>query len=289
MHRSAKGSVAATVVLVSLVGAFFFVAVTNYLRPPFSKLADTSLDSLTLNRHVRAEKEQEDIGCLNEEGVVVDWWVVYKMPGGFQYAYRDSSSSATTVLSVNSAKYMNSSDCAVGRTLQQLHKHQSSLAHMLWNTDFPAAYSYTEDCSWDCVFNTGGHSKGVLASSASKGFWLIHSVPKFPDLAAPGFTWEADTFEGQSFLCLSVPASVVEKIAKNLQYSHVHTYAWGIPSFLKPHFPNMRDTSMGKRADGTGILSINLGDTQFKTFSKSPSWNNDLYSALVQPNLAVSM
>ena len=67
----------------------------------------------------------------------------------------------------------------------------------------------------------GGHSKGVLASNDQTGFWLIHSVPKFPDLTAASFTWTASHEFGQSFLCLSVKASDVENIAKNLQYSYV--------------------------------------------------------------------
>jgi deoxyribonuclease-2 len=238
--------------------------------------------------------EEHDVGCLNEDGVAVDWWAVYKMPGGFQYGYRDSSSSASTVLSVAAGRSLNCSDCALGKTLQQLRTHRASLAHMLWNTEFPDAYPAPSDCSYDCVFSTGGHSKGVLASSSSKGFWLIHSVPKFPDLTATAFAWETAKGEGgsahnaQNFLCLTLRASDAEKIAKNLQHSHLHIYAWGVPPHLKSHFPNMQDTAGGKRADGTGTVSFSIGAAQFKSFSKSPSWHNDLYSALVQPELAVA-
>ena len=39
----------------------------------------------------------------------------------------------------------------------------------------------------------GGHTKGVFAADGKSGFYLIHSVPKFPDLRQPSFTWNAST------------------------------------------------------------------------------------------------
>jgi hypothetical protein len=40
---------------------------------------------------------------------------------------------------------------------------------------------------------TGGHTKGVFAADKNSGFYLIHSVPKFPDLRQSSFTWNAST------------------------------------------------------------------------------------------------
>ena len=86
---------------------------------------------------------------------------------------------------------------------------------MLYNDEYPDSYPTPSNGT----LMKGGHSKGVLASNDQTGFWLIHSVPKFPDLTAASFTWTASHEFGQSFLCLSVKASDVENIAKNLQYS----------------------------------------------------------------------
>ena len=305
MHRRGKNTAIAAVVAVSLSIALVLVSLTNSnsqmgtsrtsrsVQSPTPVLADSySYAAFAGGSHAGVSESEapkgQDVACLNEEGKAVNWWAVYKMPGGFQYGYRDSSSSASTVLSVAAGRSLNCSDCALGKTLEQLRTHRFSLAHMLWNTEFPDAYPAPSGCSYDCIYNTGGHSKGVLASSSSKGFWLIHSVPKFPDLTATAFAWEADVADGQNFLCLSLHASDAENIAKNLQHSHLHIYAWGVPPHLKSRFPNMQDTAGGKRADGTGTVSFNIGATQFKSFFKSPSWNNDLYSALVQPGLAVA-
>ena len=225
------------------------------------------------------------VGCIDEDGNAVDWWMVYKMPQGFQYAYRDSSSRSESILSVTADKTLDCTTCgALGKTLHQIYANKNDLAYVLYNDEYPDSYPTPSNGT----LMHGGHSKGVLASNDQTGFWLIHSVPKFPDLTAASFTWTASHEFGQSFLCLSVQASDVENIAKNLQYSYVHTYTWNIPSSLKSNFPNMQDTADGKGVDGTGIISFSIGGTEFKSYSKSPSWNNDLYEFLVEPDLNIA-
>lgn len=39
------------------------------------------------------------------------------------------------------------------------------------------------------------------------GFYLLHSVPKFPDLRPETFTWNASVTYAQSFLCVSLDAN----------------------------------------------------------------------------------
>jgi len=226
-----------------------------------------------------------DVGCIDEDGNAVDWWMVYKMPQGYQYAYRDSTSRSESILSVTADKTLDCTTCgALGKTLHQIYANKGSLAYMLYNDEYPDSYPTPSNGT----LMHGGHSKGVLASNQNTGFWLIHSVPKFPDLTAASFTWTASHEFGQSFLCLSVQASDIENIAKNLQYSYVHTYTWNIPSSLKAQFPNMQDTADGKGIDGTGVISFSIRGTTFKSYSKSPSWNNDLYEFLVQPDLNIA-
>lgn len=63
-----------------------------------------------------------------------------------------------------------------------------------------------------------GHSKGMVAADNSSGFWLVHSVPKFPQLpyqnnnsyAYP----ETGVMNGQSFLCMSMMAQELDKVGK---------------------------------------------------------------------------
>ena len=37
-----------------------------------------------------------DLGCRNEEGEPVDWWIMYSEPNGLRYLYQDSAMFATT-------------------------------------------------------------------------------------------------------------------------------------------------------------------------------------------------
>lgn len=66
--------------------------------------------------------------------------------------------------------------------------------------------------------STQGHSKGMVLANNNTGFWLVHSVPKFPYLP-----YEKDnTYEyprsglvnGQSFLCMSMTSEELDKVGK---------------------------------------------------------------------------
>jgi hypothetical protein len=55
-----------------------------------------------------------------------------------------------------------------------------------------------------------GHTKGDMAFDANGGFWLVHSVPRFPANTGSGVSYDgypeyASTY-GQSFLCMSMGA-----------------------------------------------------------------------------------
>lgn len=52
-----------------------------------------------------------------------------------------------------------------------------------------------------------GHTKGAILADSDTGFWLIHSVPKFP--TSPGkhqqYSYpETGLIYGQSFLCITL-------------------------------------------------------------------------------------
>lgn len=47
-----------------------------------------------------------------------------------------------------------------------------------------------------------GHTKGVLTFDRDRGFWLVHSVPRFPHPEAYAYP-ESGTVFGQSLLCVS--------------------------------------------------------------------------------------
>jgi hypothetical protein len=78
-------------------------------------------------------KSNAAVGCIDEDGNAVDWWMVYKMPQGFQYAYRDSSSRSESILSVTADKTLDCTTCgALGKTLHQIYANKDTLAYMLY-------------------------------------------------------------------------------------------------------------------------------------------------------------
>ena len=85
---------------------------------------------------------------------------------------------------------------------------------------------------------TMGHTKGVIAYADKTGFWLVHSVPKYPPYPETGQYGYPSTGEkfGQSFLCISIDTSkTAELIANQFLYNHPYVYAYNFPSWYE-HF-----------------------------------------------------
>jgi len=213
------------------------------------------------------------VQCMNENNQPVDWWFVYKMPHGFEYAYYDSTNSSS-ILSVNGRSLNCTTECALGSTLGQLYLNKL-LAHVLYN-DEPDGNSEES--------GTGGHCKGVLTADNNGGFWLIHSVPKFPDLVPSHFTWTASTIYGQSFLCVTLDVSGVEAAASQLQYMDPDLFDSLVTSNYSATYPELYALSGGSRKTGSNVLQIvSRGGTSFTHFAKDDSWGKDLYDDLVEP------
>lgn len=63
--------------------------------------------------------------------------------------------------------------------------------------------------------STLGHSKGVVVGDSESGFWLVHSIPKFPYLPYQknSYTYPKTAVKfGQSFLCISMVAKELDNI-----------------------------------------------------------------------------
>lgn len=64
---------------------------------------------------------------------------------------------------------------------------------------------------------TEGHSKGMVVANSDAGFWLVHSVPKFPQLPYQNNSYtypENGLIFGQSFLCMSMTAEELDKVGE---------------------------------------------------------------------------
>ena len=116
--------------------------------------------------------------------------------------------------------------------------------------------------------------KGVLAFDTNKGFWMIHSVPKFLNLKSEKYTYpETGTRNGQSFLCVTFPIASLKTIGIQLQVAQPSVYDYHLPTTVATMFPEIsKVVGMKKYTEkvNASVKTIpSLGGTGFVSFSKN--------------------
>jgi deoxyribonuclease II len=113
-----------------------------------------------------------------------------------------------------------------GKTLEELyHDQKDNKIKLLYNDEPPSGKSD----------ETRGHTKGVVVANDISGFWMIHSVPKFPpeiEKGVYGFPEGGEVY-GQSFLCISMTGDEIWKVGKQLQFNEPHFYSSHVPTQLR--------------------------------------------------------
>lgn len=80
------------------------------------------------------------------------------------------------------------------------------MSYILYNDQPPNAKSRSSK----------GHNKGVILANKKGGLWLIHSVPHFPQFGSSYSYPETGTIFGQSFLCISMDLTNLNKVGMYL-------------------------------------------------------------------------
>lgn len=177
------------------------------------------------------------IGCRDENDNLIDWFYLYKLPNkfegeenekatnsnsGLQYLFITPSSSTQWTLS----QYLvNESSSMPGKTLSLIYQKNPNNLVMMYN-DEPTKGE---------TDGSKGHTKGVVVANDISGFWLVHSVPKFPPaLDEGGYNYpKTGTIYGQSFLCISFTGDQMDKVGKQLKFNEPHFYSSYVPGYLK--------------------------------------------------------
>jgi deoxyribonuclease-2 len=159
---------------------------------------------------------------------------------------------------------------------------------------------YNDEASDGASHSSRGHSKGVLLFEDDAGFWITHSLPKFPT----GLSDEKQTFSlpdltyAQHFFCISLNPTNFESIASQMKVNDPFIYDYNLPESISPSFPQFsswidmflsepQDSSI---SNSTHVASItSLGGKRFKSFAKSKAFERDLWSGLVAPSLTTNM
>lgn len=234
-------------------------------------------------------------GCRDKDGQPVDWWVALKFPGGGTYAFIDAQSQVSNGSYAWQVAYHLDDvvGSALAATLQQLYPRSDDAGYVMWNDEFPSGHAWF----------TGGHAKGVLGFGDEQGFWLLHSVPKFPAAPCPscpdggaGYTGiaPAQLVYGQSFLCVTAPAAQLDLMARATGASGVFVYDAHFPVPLLGRLPAAEALALaapyGRPALVPGAppavaaqLVASAEGATFAVFAKAPSllWPVPLHEQLV--------
>uniref|UniRef100_A0A8R1HKB8 Uncharacterized protein n=1 Tax=Caenorhabditis japonica TaxID=281687 RepID=A0A8R1HKB8_CAEJA len=140
--------------------------------------------------------------CKDNDGKNVDWFVFYKLPHLYNMPDNRPISNGTGFMyfDVNNKNWklmpegMDSPNNAVYYTLQQYYtSNKNTTFTYLYNDEWP------DSTTWS---NSSGHAKGVTVFDQYTGFWLIHSIPKFPSVDQFRFPSNAHYY-GQMGICIS--------------------------------------------------------------------------------------
>jgi len=235
-----------------------------------------------------------DVKCLDNNGNPVDWFVLVKLPklesssvetihDGVGQLYMDVNNQQWTLLKQGIDAQ---SQHAVYNTLQQIYsaKKSQDMAYLMYNDESPdgkTSYSY-------------GHTKGDMCFDKSSGFWLVHSVPKFPPPAKDGYSYpDSGHTYGQTFLCVTYPYQQLNAIGLQLQYNYPQIYDFNLPASFSQDNVNLVQAVQHIHVkvapwNHYAMLSSEAGQ-QFASFAKFSSYGKDLYDAWLAPSFKSNM
>lgn len=211
--------------------------------------------------------------CLDENGNKVDGWIVLKQARSFNYYYYTSSTWKKSSYDLSQA-----SQGMVMKTAAQAYTYPNDYIMGMYN----------DEVSIGSVSSSHAHAKGILMTSAIQGFWLVHSMPKWPAAykkgGSPG-AFPQDDF-GQSIQCITVSASTANTIASNLMMENVYIYGKVNYNTMNTKLPAFANWLAGKkdttRTTSTTVIK-SVGGSSYVQFSKAKAWGKDLWDDLVAP------
>uniref|UniRef100_A0A158Q7L7 Deoxyribonuclease II n=1 Tax=Elaeophora elaphi TaxID=1147741 RepID=A0A158Q7L7_9BILA len=230
--------------------------------------------------------------CKDRNGKRVDWFIGYKQPKNrsqiypgstFHYADKDSTEWGP-------AEDLKSKKNAVAVTLKQYYERKTKEVFY---------YFYSDQNPGEEKKSHGNraHAKGVAVFGGNSGFWLIHSVPKFPPIKHYSYPQNGETY-GQSFLCVTLKTTSIEVFAKAMKYIYPAVYYENVPkNFLKlfPFLEDMKSLKIKNMVNTSLIQTFkSIDGTRFYDFAKTKKFDegimlSDLYSELVAKQMKVSL
>ncbi|XP_076732311.1 deoxyribonuclease-2-beta-like [Maylandia zebra] len=222
------------------------------------------------------------ISCKKETNGDVDWFILYKKPGGFDYVYIDSTDQN---LKKNN-KPVNNQAGVLANTLKPYFEKSPDSAFIAYNDQMPSCNALQQY----------GHSKGVVMMDKDNVVWLLHSTPKFPEGdESNNFYPESGKRYAQIFMCVTLPSDKSAQIAQHLKDINAHIFKKHNPEkLLKKDSSNIKRTlpyhedllssgglkftrfvkQISKKRDPEGDLYVTIADT-LQTNLSIQTWRSD--------------
>ncbi|CAH8535783.1 unnamed protein product [Dicrocoelium dendriticum] len=224
------------------------------------------------------------ISCLDDEGNEIDWFIGYKFPRSFRYAFISPG-----VQSWRNSSHNISTGGMLYKTYEAMYKlvNETSALFGLYNDEKSDSPTMSHYYWW-------GHMKGAFAFDKSgTGFWIIHSVPKLSEEKGryvypfTGFVY------GQHFFCVSLNNSFLTSLVTQLAVSR----PWIQDSYISPElaarYPQIpllfRNVSLTVNISETEPFYSLHGSLTMRHFSKSSACHKDLYADVIAPYLRLGL
>jgi deoxyribonuclease-2 len=233
---------------------------------------------------------------MDENGNAIDWSYTYKLP-------KNSSSENDNIVNGVGYIYLTSdtyqegwtlSNLAMDSTTEGLLANTVTQLYVYTDTENLAFINYNDEHPDGKTSSTKGHTKGVVVLDQDGGFWLSHSVPKFPPSISDGYSYPSSGTEyGQNLLCITVDVTQGDIIGSLLNYDDIYIFESAVGSEVESLVPTLASV-----VDGTAkpvapwyVVSTltSLNGISFTSFGKGKMYNADIYDNLVAPILDIDL
>ncbi len=154
------------------------------------------------------------------------------------------------------------------------------------------AIAYNDEPPTERPISSDGHTKGVVVADEQSGFWLIHSVPRYPDYSTTYSYPDSGRHYGQSFLCITVNSTEIDKIGTQLIYNEPDIYLNLTEKFIA-RYPLLHTAVIGKRVKQPPYWNketiLSSGGIEFKSFAKNRHFEKELYEDWVAQTLNTNL
>ncbi|KFD73347.1 hypothetical protein M514_04629 [Trichuris suis] len=213
----------------------------------------------------------------------IDWGVFYVLPGE-QKAYAVSNTAADNW--ANDKANLTLDDGVLGGLLKPFYDAKDTYNIIAYN-DFPPNFRQPSKCS--------SPAKGLLGYTDNNGWWLTHSIDKWPDMT--GTKYEPPPAGGAGLIvCISLPIASMEQWALAINYQDPVVYYFNSVANAATSIANRKELNaltIPAQPVYTPYVKMviieNIGGAKVHLFGMLPQGNQDIYSSYMAPVMKQSL